>query len=65
LTRRWVVTKSYRNERKPIFAEAICEDNAIRHIRVGDEVYKIDADGYLTPTKKGQAPPDLKHFEEP
>jgi hypothetical protein len=63
LTRPWVVTKSYRHERNPTFVEVICEDKKVRYIRVGDEVYLLNAEGYLTPYKKGQTPPDMKHFE--
>jgi hypothetical protein len=65
LTRPWVVTKSYRHERNPTFSEAICEDNKVRRIRIGDDVYVINAEGFLAPYKKSQAPPDMKHFEEP
>jgi hypothetical protein len=65
LTRPWIVTKSYRHEHHPIFTEAICEDQTVRFVRIGEDVYVINAQGYLTPYKKGQVPPDLKHFEGP
>ena len=34
-------------------------------IRIGDAAYYMSADGNLMPTKKGQAPPDLKYFKQP
>jgi len=37
------------------------EDN--RHVWVGKDSYFVSGDGYLMPTKKGQAPPDLKYFK--
>jgi hypothetical protein len=29
------------------------------------EDYLLDADGLLMPVRKGQAPPDLRHFKQP
>ena len=44
--------------------ESICpEYNA--WVFTGREVYYLSADGYLMPSKKGQAPPDPKYFEPP
>jgi hypothetical protein len=66
LTRPWIVTKSYRRnpDPKPFWREYLCAaDNA--HIHVGDESYFLSADGYLMPSKKGQAPPDLRYFNQP
>ena len=31
--------------------------------RIGKDGYFLSADGYLMPTKKGQAPPDLRYFK--
>jgi hypothetical protein len=33
------------------------------HIVVGKEDYMLSGDGFLMPTKKGQAPPDLRYFK--
>jgi hypothetical protein len=30
---------------------------------VGKEAYFLSADGYLMPTRKDQAPPDLRYFK--
>jgi hypothetical protein len=32
-------------------------------VRIGKDGYFLSADGYLMPTKKGQAPPDLRYFK--
>jgi hypothetical protein len=42
--------------------ESICAENN-PHVRIGKEIYYVGADGNLMPTKKNQAPPDLKHFK--
>lgn len=64
LTRPWTVTKNYRRERKPIWFEYACaEDN--HHVAIGKENYYISEDGFLMPTRKGQAVPDLKYFNQP
>jgi hypothetical protein len=66
LTRPWTVTRSYRREpdnRRPVWSEYVCtEDN--RHVRIGDENYVLGADGLLMPVRKGQAPPNLKYFQQ-
>ena len=65
LTRPWTVTKSYRRDPnlRPAWREWICgEDN--NHIVVGKEDYFVSADGLLMPVRKGQAPPDLKYFNQ-
>ena len=31
-------------------------------VRIGDETYLLDKDGFLAPAKKDQAPPSLKYF---
>ena len=62
LTRPWSVSRPYRRELNPIWMFVDCsEDN--RHVWVGKDSYFVSADGYLMPTKKGQAPPDLKYFK--
>jgi hypothetical protein len=64
LTQPWTVTKHYHRVPGPIeFHEDLCnEDNM--HITVGKEGYLISGDGYLMPTKKNQAPPDLRYFKQ-
>jgi len=65
LTRPWSVVKSYRRapEQYPIWREYLCaEDN--NHIAIGKESYFRSADGLLMPSQKGQAPPDLRHFQQ-
>ena len=61
LTRPWTVTKSYRRERKVLWEDYDCAENN-NHVVVGREAYFISGDGYLMPTKKDQAPPDLRYF---
>jgi hypothetical protein len=63
LTRPWSVQKGYRRspDRQPLWVESVCaESNS--HVQIGDEGYMMSGDGYLMPTKRGQAPPDLKYF---
>jgi hypothetical protein len=63
LTRPWTVTKNYHRVRDPIWIEAICAEGN-EHLRIGKENYMLSADGYLMPAKKGQAPPDLRYFNQ-
>jgi hypothetical protein len=64
LTQPWTVTKHYYRVPGLIeFHEDLCsEDN--RHVYVGKEGYFVSGDGYLMPTKKNQAPPDLRYFKQ-
>jgi hypothetical protein len=65
LTRPWTVDKRYirgKNPR-PDWEEFICPENN-NHITVGKEEYFVSADGYLMPVRKGQAPPDLRYFNQ-
>jgi hypothetical protein len=63
LTRPWTVTKNYRREVKnPIWFQNNCEEDN-QHVQVGKEDYFVGADGLLMPVRKGQARPDLRHFE--
>jgi hypothetical protein len=32
---------------------------------INKENYLVSGDGYLMPARKNQAPPDLRHFEQP
>jgi len=64
LTRPWTVMKSYRRDPslRPEWHEDVCAEGN-QHVRIGKESYYFSADGYLMPTKKDQAPPDLKYFK--
>ncbi len=65
LTGPWTITKNYRRDppqAEPYWwREAVCAENN-PHIKIGNEVYMISADGQLMPTRKDQPPPDLKYF---
>jgi hypothetical protein len=65
LVRPWTVDKRYvRTSTDPLaqWFESIClEYNA--QIFVGKENYYLSADGFLMPSKKGQAPPDTRYFK--
>jgi hypothetical protein len=66
LTRPWTVDKKYVRNADPRsdWPESICaEYNAWAFI--GKETYYLSADGLLMPSKKGQAPPDLRYFNQP
>jgi len=63
LTRPWTVSKRYRREpdRQPFWREVNCAENN-NHVEIGKENYMLSADGLLMPTRKDQAPPDLRYF---
>jgi hypothetical protein len=65
LTQPWTILK--KASRKPDVppkwhTEACSADNS--WVRIGNEPYYLSADGNLMPTKKNQAPPDLKYFKQ-
>jgi len=63
LTRPWTVIKNYRRnpDPRPVWREYVCaEGNG--HVEIAGQPYFLDADGLLMPTKKDQAPPDLRYF---
>jgi hypothetical protein len=62
LTRPWTVKRDYNREADPLWPEYLCAENN-NHIIIGKERYFRGADGFLMPTRKGQAPPDLKNFD--
>ena len=65
LTRPWTVDKRYIRNADPglEWPESICpEYNA--WVFTGKENYYLSADGYLMPSRKGQAPPDLRYFDQ-
>jgi hypothetical protein len=66
LTRPWSARKTYRRvaAKGPIWwREEICAENNA-HVVIGSEDYFLSADGLLMPTKKDQAPPDLRFFKQ-
>ena len=66
LTRPWTVNKTYGREpdkERPFWRDNNCGENN-NHVKIGDETYMLSADGYLMPTKKEQAAPDLRYFKQ-
>jgi hypothetical protein len=63
-TRPWTVRRDYNRERKPVWPEYLCTE-ANNHVFIGKERYFKSVDGHLMPIRKGQAPPDLKYFNQP
>jgi hypothetical protein len=49
------------NPRPVWFANVCSEDN--NHVSIENEQYYRSADGKLMPSKKDQAPPDLRYFK--
>ena len=64
LTRPWTVMKNYRRnaEPYPIWNEENCPETN-NHVVVGKDDYMLSGEGFLMPTKKGQAAPDLRYFK--
>jgi hypothetical protein len=65
LTRPWTVDKKYvlNPNPRPDWPEYYTnETNA--QIKIGKENYFLSWDGLLMPTKKDQAPPDLRYFNQ-
>jgi hypothetical protein len=66
LTRPWVVMRTYRRTatNKPIWwREDVCAEGN-NHVGIGTENYFLSGEGLLMPTKKDQAPPDLRYFKQ-
>ena len=65
LTRPWTVMKTYRRDLtgKTIWFEYVCAEGN-HHVVVGKENYFVSGDGFLMPTRKDQAKPDLKFFDQ-
>jgi hypothetical protein len=63
LTRPWSVMKDYRRNPRPAFLDVECQDGQV-WMQIGDEYYYLSADGKLMPSKKDQAPPDLRYFNQ-
>jgi len=65
LTHPWTVNKlwaRYKSDKPIWWKHSICGEGN-NHITIGDESYYRSAEGLLMPTKKGQAPPDLRYFK--
>ena len=59
----WTVSRFYRREHQPIFAEYNCtEDNP--WLTIGGQLYMKDTQGYVMPIQKNQPPPDQKYFQK-
>ena len=48
-------------ERHPVWTSEACPADGT-HVRIANEHYYLSSDGLLMPTRKDQAPPDLKYF---
>jgi len=66
LTKPWTVLKTYTRNADPKHEvrEDVCAENNA-HVEIGHDTYMLSADGYLMPVKKGQKPPNLRHFTQP
>jgi len=65
LTRPWTVTRSYSRAGSQAlleWSEYLCTEDTSR-VQVGEQIYKLDPQGLLMPTRKGQKPPDLGYFK--
>ncbi len=62
--RPWTVDKRYvrSSNPRPSWSEFVCAENNAQ-VRIGKEIYFLDADGVLMPTRRKQTPPDLKYFK--
>jgi len=63
MTRPWTVAKKYRRTRDPVWSDYDCNEGN-QHVAIGKESYFLSAEGFLMPTKKNQAPPDLRYFSQ-
>ncbi len=65
LTRPWTVMKNYRRSADPYptWSEENCGESN-NHVTVANEDYMLSADGLLMPTRKDQAPPNLRYFKQ-
>jgi len=65
LTRPWTVTKRYGRDPKEDVSwpeENCAEGNG--HVEIRGQGYFLSAEGDLMPSRKGQEPPDLRHFTQ-
>jgi hypothetical protein len=65
LTRPWTVTRDLRRNpnSRPVWREFICTEHN-PYVTIAGETYFLDGEGLLMPMKKGQVPPDLRHFRD-
>ena len=49
---------------RPVWRSDVCSENN-PHVRIENEPYFLSAEGKLMPSKKNQAPPDLRYFKQP
>jgi hypothetical protein len=66
LTQPWTKNRTYKRnaDARPVWTEEACAaDNSM--VKIGDEAYFLSSDGKLMPTRKGQAPPDSRYFQQP
>jgi hypothetical protein len=64
-TRPWTVTMNYPGYQNPGptgWPEEVCAESS-EWISLGKDDYFLSADGYLMPTRKDQAAPDLRYFK--
>jgi hypothetical protein len=66
LTRPWSADRRYTHnpDLSAQWPEVFCVESNV-NVVIGKENYVKSADGYLMPTKKDQAPPDLRYFKPP
>jgi hypothetical protein len=64
-TRPWTVAMNYPRHQNPGptgWPEEVCSESS-EWISLGKDDYFLSADGYLMPTRKNQAAPDLRYFK--
>jgi hypothetical protein len=61
-TRPLTVSMLYRHVRNPIWTEFFCAEGN-NHVIIGKDTYFLSGDRQLMPTRKDQAPPDLRNFK--
>ena len=64
-TRPWTTTKTYPRYTNPGptgWPEEVCAEANV-WVSLGGQDYYLSSDGYLMPTQKDQAPPDLRYFK--
>ncbi len=66
LTRPWSADRRYTLDPDPSaqWPEVFCVESNV-NVVIGKKNYVKSADGHLMPTKKDQAPPDLRYFKQP
>jgi hypothetical protein len=64
LTRPWTVKKKYTRTAEPRhnWIEEVCSEYN-QQVRIGKDNFFLSAEGLLMPSRKDQAPPDLKYFK--